>query len=77
VLDELVESYVVWRKESAAVQQAYAWWREAWPGEGSQPFDGYRAALDREEQAARVHAELVGCPTRLRSRGRDFVGGQL
>ena len=48
--DEFLESYVSWREEAATVQTAYDDWRA---GEAL-AFAAYRAALDREEQAAKA-----------------------
>ena len=51
--DEFLESYVSWREEAATVQTAYDQWQV---GEAL-AFAAYRAALDREEQAAKALRE--------------------
>jgi hypothetical protein len=42
-----------WRRASAEVRRAYERWRGCGPAEGGRAFAAYRAALDREECAAR------------------------
>jgi hypothetical protein len=51
--DEFLESYVSWREEAATVQTAYDRWQVGEP----LAFAAYRAALDREEQAAKALRE--------------------
>ena len=51
--DEFLESYVSWREETATVQTAYDRWQVGEP----LGFAAYRAALDREEQAAKALRE--------------------
>jgi hypothetical protein len=51
--DEFLESYVSWREETASVKTAYDRWQV---GERL-AFAAYRAALDREEQAAKALRE--------------------
>jgi hypothetical protein len=52
--DEFVEGYLCWREESAAVEHAYEQWRSVTRRDRTVAFAAYRAALDREEHAARV-----------------------
>ena len=47
---EFLESYVSWREEAATVQTAY----DQWQAGEALAFATYRAALDREEQAAKA-----------------------
>jgi hypothetical protein len=56
LIDTAVEAYVEWREESASVWDAYRCWRGADAGEAGVTFWAYRAALEREEQAALVYA---------------------
>jgi hypothetical protein len=56
LIDTAVEAYVEWREESASVWDAYGCWRSADAGEAGVTFWAYRAALEREEQAALVYA---------------------
>ena len=59
VVDDVVLAYVEWREESAAVWDAYDRWESA-SAEEKLPADAaYRAALDREEAAAKLYAELI------------------
>ena len=59
VVDDVVLAYVEWREASAAVWDAYGRWASA-SAEDKLPADAaYRAALDREEAAANLYAELI------------------
>jgi hypothetical protein len=57
--DDLIDLYVHWREECIAVRAAYTWWSDAQTDERATAFAVYRAALDREEQASRVYADLI------------------
>jgi hypothetical protein len=57
--DEFVESYARWREESAAVRSAYERWASAEPSDVGLAWCTYRAALDREEEAAHAHRECA------------------
>jgi hypothetical protein len=59
LLDEVVDAYVDWREERAIVWDAYACWHSAPVPDCPLAFSAYRAALDREERAAHVYAELM------------------
>jgi len=54
--DEILDLYLDWREEAAAVADAYASWAGARAGEEGRCFAAYTAALDREEAAARSYA---------------------
>ena len=58
-VDLAIDAYVSWREECGAVRNAYLAWRQAPAAEAAVAFDAYEAALDREEVAADVYAELV------------------
>ena len=58
-VDLAVDAYVSWREECRAVRDAYLAWRHGPAAEAAVAFDAYKAALDREEVAADVYAELV------------------
>ena len=55
--DELLECYLSWREECHAVRLAYQRWVDSAQAEGRLGYVGYVAALDREEQAARIYAD--------------------
>jgi hypothetical protein len=59
LIDAVMDGYVHWREESAAVEAAYRSWRQAAPDERAIAFDTYSAALDREEDAASEYRRLV------------------
>ena len=79
LVDEAVDAYVDWRDERACVWDAYARWTNAPVPDSLLAFSAYRAALDREERAAHVYAELmtrgsVAVPTlRLDVAGESWV----
>jgi hypothetical protein len=57
--DLFLETYVSWRAACVAVRSAYESWRSCEPVLRPFAFDSYRAALDREEDAARVYSERI------------------
>ena len=59
LVDEAIDAYVDWREERASVWDAYARWTSAHVADSPLAFSAYRAALDREERAAHVYAELM------------------
>ena len=59
LVDEAVDAYVDWREERASVWDAYTRWTSAPVADCPLAFSAYRAALDREERAAHVYAELM------------------
>jgi hypothetical protein len=59
LIDAVMDGYVSWREESAAVETAYRNWRQAAPDEEAIAFDDYTTALDREEHAASEYRRLV------------------
>jgi hypothetical protein len=59
LIDAVMDGYVQWREESAAVEAAYRSWRQAASDERAIAFDIYSAALDREEYAASEYRRLV------------------
>ena len=59
LLDALMESYVTWREESAAVNASYHCWKLATLDERGAAFGDYLSALDREEDAALQYRRLV------------------
>lgn len=76
LLDEMVDAYVDWREERATVWDAYERWTSAALPDSPLAFAAYCAALDREERAAHVYAELM---TRAFVAVRTFlvdVGGE-
>jgi len=59
IIDAVMDGYVTWREESAAVRAAYESWRRAPSNERVVAFDDYSAALDREERAASEYRRLI------------------
>ena len=58
-IDEMLERYISWREECAAVQMAYQQWADSGRREWGLAYAGYLAALDREERAAGTYAGHV------------------
>jgi hypothetical protein len=63
-VDALIEAYVAWREECSSVHAAYAGWTHCAPASSELAFAGYRAALEREEQAASVYGNLTAIAVR-------------
>lgn len=59
MVDVALDAYTAWRDECAAVRAAYLTWRRARAAEAAPAFDAYAAALDREELAAKLYADLA------------------
>ena len=59
LLDAAHDAYADWLEESRAVEQLYARWRGASRDERGLAYAAYAAALDREERAAEVYADMV------------------
>ena len=66
-----LEAYVDWREECAGVWDAYERWARAPKIDAAGAFSAYRAALDREECASHVYADLLA---RIGA-GKGPVGG--
>src|SRR5689334_9753215 len=54
-VDLLLERYAGWREECQTLDTAYRQWAVSSGSEREQAFAAYRAALDREEQAASAY----------------------
>jgi hypothetical protein len=59
LVDEMLGSYIDWRRDAAAVAHAYRRWREAPAAEAARRFCACMTALDREEAAATTYALIV------------------
>jgi hypothetical protein len=59
LIDRMVAAYVDWREECAFVWGAYQRWSSAPVPDRPVAFSAYRAALEREEHASRVYADLI------------------
>lgn len=55
-VDGFLDSWVCWREACEDVRSAYERWGTANAPQRALAFESYRAALEREEQAALVHA---------------------
>ena len=53
--DDFIDSYVCWREACDDVEIAYGRWVDCAPPERGVAYEIYRAALEREEQAAIVY----------------------
>jgi len=59
LVDDMVDAYVRWRRECAAVQLAYEHWSNARREDESLAFGAYQAALDKEERSSEEYADRV------------------
>jgi hypothetical protein len=57
--DALIDLYVDWREACCAIRTAYERWRRAERNDRAAAFVAYSAALDREERAGNIYAELL------------------
>jgi hypothetical protein len=57
---EAADAYIDWREECVAVWDAYQRWANAPPIDAPSAFAAYSAALDLEERAAEIYADLMG-----------------
>lgn len=74
VSDEALDAYVDWREECTEVWDAYERWRRASPADAPLAFSAYCAAIDREERASHVYAEVV---TRTVAPGQHCPSGTV
>jgi hypothetical protein len=67
LVDEFLDSWVRWREACEDVRSADAHWGACKTAQRGLAFASYRAALDREDHAARVYAmwteRLLSTPT--------------
>jgi hypothetical protein len=59
LVDAVLDAYIAWREETAAVEAAYRKWLGAGREERALAFAAYSAALDREEYAAAEYQRLI------------------
>jgi hypothetical protein len=60
MVDETIDAYVDWREECTHVWDASRRWESAVGADAALAFRAYGAALDREERASEVYADLIG-----------------
>jgi hypothetical protein len=59
LVDDAMTAYVEWREECGAVWACYKRWGRTSAHEAMEAHSAYRAALDREEAAARAYSTRV------------------
>jgi hypothetical protein len=64
-VDVMLDRYVCWREECAAVQQAYRRWSNAARAERQPAYGRYLAAVKREEHAAARYEHQLGWVRRI------------
>ena len=69
LVDDFILSWVSWREACEDVRSAYECWQRCKTAQRGLAFASYRAALDREDQAARVYSMRV-------DQVRDARGGR-
>ena len=72
IVDDAVLASAEWREECTAVWNAYDWWASAPAEDARRAHAAYRAALDREEAAAKVYARLMKRVGDLVETGLDY-----
>jgi hypothetical protein len=72
IVDDAVIAYAEWREECMEVWNAYGSWASAAPEDVRRAHAAYRAALDREEAAAKVYAGLMKRVGHLVETGLDY-----
>jgi hypothetical protein len=70
LIDDVMDAYVDWRQESAAVDSAYRRWSIAASTDPARAFADYVAALDREELAAMAYEHVMRRTTVVFERDR-------
>ena len=75
LVDSAVAAYTQWRRECAAVGNAYRRWVIASALDRPLAFDAYTAALDREEDAVQLYARLMKRVGHLVETGLDYPVG--
>ena len=77
LLDSVLQRYIDWREQAASVQTAYENSRDATAADCIGAFAVYTAALDREELASQLYADLYARATRvLRASRRVFSASE-
>jgi hypothetical protein len=59
LIDAMMDGYVGWREECAAVDRTYRSWLGARREDEAAAFADYSAALDREDSAAAEYRRLI------------------
>jgi hypothetical protein len=59
LIDQMIDGYVSWREECAAVATAYENWSRSARQDRGLAYAAYTAALDREERAASTYRSLA------------------
>jgi hypothetical protein len=59
LVDAVMDAYVTWREQSAAVTATYEHWRCASPELRTTSYEAYADALDREERAASAYQRML------------------
>jgi hypothetical protein len=65
LIDAVMDGYVMWREQRAAVEETYRAWGAAPAEQRPSAYADYRTALDREEHAANEYQRLVERAARL------------
>jgi hypothetical protein len=72
-----MDAYLDWRDECAAVSDAYRWWADSGGAHAVMAWRAYEVALDREERASLLYADLIervdGRTTPERTRSTDLA----
>jgi hypothetical protein len=58
-VQEATQAYIDWRRQCLAVWDTYDTWKAASATEAALAFEEYTVALEREELASEVYADLI------------------
>jgi hypothetical protein len=75
LIDDVMDAYIAWREESAAVEAAYERWKSGISTENARAFAAYISALDREERASTAYERALrrSALAHLRDRQRSWL----
>ena len=73
-LAEMLDRYVEWREDAAAVAEAYRRWSGATARDEAWRFSVYMAALEQEDSAAKSYAAVVAELDRWLGQGERRLG---
>jgi hypothetical protein len=74
LVDRMISAYIGWREACRLVHDAYRSWTSATGPSARVAFWRYTAAVDAEERAAEVYANLVQRVGHMATSSGDFFG---
>ena len=77
LIDDVLAAYLDWREACASLHDAYRHWSQSEVRDRQRGFLVYSAALDQEQRACAVYAEVARRAARWLAAGSDIVPGAL